>query len=227
AAPVFMAGKYPRETPVSTAPAHRYVAHAGRTRGLAVLAPGFFEYELDTGGDLLITILRAVGQLSRPDLPTRPGHAGWPVATPLAQCQGHERLQLALVPFSGSRSEHESALAELWEDAFLPIQPVWLRQASPLTLASLDVHLEGNGLLFSGVKPAEHGGDIVLRCYNATAEPAAGVWHISKPVSGARRARADEHVLHEIRLSEGSRSIPFHAAPREIVTIMVSLSGPD
>jgi mannosylglycerate hydrolase len=101
----------------------------------------------------LITIIRAVGQLSRPDLPTRPGHAGWPVATPLAQCQGGEQLQLAVVPVNGSRGENESVLAELWEDAFLPIQPVWLRQASPLSIPSLDIRLEGSGLIFSGVKP--------------------------------------------------------------------------
>jgi alpha-mannosidase len=219
-------GKYPRETPVSTAPAHRFVAHGGKSRGLAVLAPGFFEYELDGGGDLLITLLRSVGQLSRSDLPTRPGHAGWPVATPLAQCQGIERLQLAVAPVSGARLD-EAVLAEMWEDAFLPIQPVWLRQASPLTIPSLDVRLEGKGLVFSSVKPAERGRQLVLRCYNATSEPAAGVWHLSQMVSAAWRGRADEHVLHEIRMSEGGHGIPFHAAPREIVTVMVSLNGPD
>ena len=224
---VGVAGKYPRETPVPTAPAHRYVAHVGRNRGLAVLAPGFFEYELDPGGDLLVTIFRAVGQLSRPDLPTRPGHAGWPVATPMAQCLGRERLQLAVAPFSGARLENEAVLGELWEDVFLPVQPVWLRQASPLSIRLLDVRLEGKGLLFSGVKPSERGGEMVLRCYNATSEPAAGTWHLSTGVSSARRARADEHVLHEIRMSEGSRSIPFHAAPHEIVTIMVTLGGTD
>jgi alpha-mannosidase len=221
------AEKYPRETPVSTAPAHRYVAHTTKSRGLVVMMPGFFEYELENGGDLLVTLFRAVGQLSRSDLPTRPGHAGWPVATPLAQCQGNERLQLAVAPVSGSRLENESVLAELWEDSFLPIQPVWLRQASPLTIPALEVRLEGKGLLFSGVKPADRGRELVLRCYNATSEPAAGTWHLSAALSGARRARADEHVLHEIRMSEGSRSIPFHAAPREIVTIMVTLGGPD
>ena len=82
-------------------------------------------------------------------------------------------------------------------------------------------------MVFSGAKPSERGRQLVLRCYNATAEPAAGTWHFSRRVGRAQRARADEHVLHEIRMSEGSRSIPFHAAPREIVTIMVSLEAPD
>jgi 2-O-(6-phospho-alpha-D-mannosyl)-D-glycerate hydrolase len=219
--------KYPRETPVATAPAHRYVARAVRSRGLALLSPGFFEYELDRRGDLLLTLLRAVGQLSRGDLPTRRGHAGWPVETPAAQCQGMERVQLALAPVTQSQLERGSPLPELWEDVFLPVQGVWLRQASPLSLEPIDLHLEGDGLVFSGLKPAERGSGMVLRCYNATSRPAVGAWHFGSPVTGAQRARADEHPLHEIRLGEAGRIVPFHADPHEIVTIMVALGPPD
>jgi alpha-mannosidase len=218
--------KYPREAPVATAPAHRYVARAVKSRGLAILAPGFFEYELDRRGDLLVTILRAVGQLSRGDLPTRPGHAGWPVATPLAQCQGLQRLQLALAPVTQTQVARGSALAELWEDLFLPVQGVWLRQSSPLSLEPIDLRLEGEGLVFSALKPAERAGELVLRCYNATGKPVSGAWHFGRPVSAAQRARADEYPLHEIRLGEGGRVVPFHAAPHEIVTVMVVLARP-
>jgi alpha-mannosidase len=194
---------------------------------LAVLAPGFFEYELDPKGDLIVTVLRAVGQLSRADLPTRPGHAGWPVATPLAQCQGVDRLQLALAPLTHAQIESGTALPELWEDLFLPVQPVWFRQASPLSLPPLDIRLDGAGLVYSSCKPAEKGSALVLRCFNATSNPAAGTWHLSDAVGTAQRARADEQVLHEIRLGEGSHSIPFHAAPHEIVTIVVTLAQRD
>ncbi|HEX6105013.1 MAG TPA: hypothetical protein VFZ26_05475, partial [Gemmatimonadales bacterium] len=90
-------GSYPSETPVATAPAHRWVTGRG-AEGVALLAPGFFEYEHTRDGDLLVTVLRAVGRLSRDDLPTRPGHAGWPTATPLAQSLGPDRLQFALLP---------------------------------------------------------------------------------------------------------------------------------
>jgi mannosylglycerate hydrolase len=218
--------KYPRETPVTTAPAHRYVARAVKSRGLAVLAPGFFEYELDRRGDLVVTLLRAVGQLSRGDLPTRRGHAGWPAATPLAQCQGIERLQLALAPVTQSQMTRGNPLAEIWEDLFLPVRGVWLRQASPLSLEPIDIRLEGDGLVFSTLKPAERGDGLVLRCYNTTAKPAVGAWHFGRAVSAAHRARADEHPLHEIRLGEGNRVVPFHAAPREIVTVMVALARP-
>jgi len=220
-------GTYPRETPVTTAPAHRYVATAVKSRGIAVLAPGFFEYELDRRGDLVITLLRAIGALSRDDLPTRRGHAGWPVATPEAQCLGAERLQLAIAPVTRADLDDGTTLPELWEDGFLPVQGIWLRQATRLTVEPIDVTLEGDGLVFSGLKPAERGGGMVLRCYNATSQPAAGAWHFGAPVTGAHRARADERQLHEIRLGEGGRFVPFHAAPHEIVTIMVALGRSD
>ena len=218
---------YPLETPVATAPAHRYVARAEGNRGLAVFAPGFFEYELDNSGDLLLTVLRSVGQLSISDLPTRPGHAGWPTATPLAQCHGRDRLQLAIAPITQPELEGGTAMAELWEDLFLPVRAVWMRQASPLSPAAIDIRLEGYGLVFSALKPAEQADAMVLRCYNATGRPTAGLWHFNQPVSSARRARADELGLHEIRLGDGGRIVPFHAAAHELVTIMVSLARPD
>jgi mannosylglycerate hydrolase len=219
--------KYSREAPVTTAPAHRYVATAQEGRGLAVLAPGFFEYELDRRGDLVVTLLRAIGELSRDDLPTRPGHAGWPVATPDAQCPGRERLQLAIAPVTRAALDGGTALQELWEDAFLPVQAIWLRQATPLVLDPIDVTLEGEGLVFSGLKPAEHGQGMVLRCYNATGRPTGGAWRFGGAVTSAYRARADECQLHEIRLGEAGRLVPFHAAPYEIVTIMVTLGRSD
>ena len=71
-----------REKPGATDPAQRYVAVARGPRGLALLAPGFFEFELTADGDLVLTLLRSVGELSRSDLDCRPGHAAWPMPTP-------------------------------------------------------------------------------------------------------------------------------------------------
>src|SRR5213082_2909830 len=137
------AAGYPLETPVRTAPAHRFVAAANGPRGIALLAPGFFEYEWTPGGDLLYTLLRSVGELSRADLPTRPGHAGWPTATPLAQCPGQCRIDLALAPVSQTELERGDVLPALWEDAFLPLRGFWLRDAVDVAVAPVDVALEG------------------------------------------------------------------------------------
>jgi mannosylglycerate hydrolase len=213
--------RYPRETPVPTAPAHGFVARAGGERGLALLAPGFFQYELTAAGDLLVTLLRAVGRLSADDLPARPGHAGWPMATPEAQSQGSDRMQLAIVPIAASDLAAGSALPGLWEDVFLPLRGVWLRQATPLAVPELDLRLEGEGLVLSAVKPAEAGGAVMLRCYNATARPVSGGWRLPFSGSAAWWVRADEREPRELLLRDGGRLIPFDAGPHEIVTVRV------
>ena len=210
------------EAPVSTAPAQRFVAVAGGARGLALLAPGFFEYELGSEGDLRLTILRAIEQLSRADLATRPGHAGWPTATPEAQCLGRDRLQFAVAPVTSHDVEMGSVLPELWEDVFLPPQALWLRQAAPLHPVAMDARLEGAGLVFSALQPAEHGAGLVLRCYNARTSAVEGRWRLSGPAARAVRVRADETPLAELALEDGGRAIPFRAGPREIVSVLVS-----
>ena len=216
------AARYTRETPVATAPAQRFVAVAGAARGLAVLAPGFFEYELAPDGDVRVTLLRAVGHLSRADLTTRPGHAGWPTATPEAQCLGPDRLQLALAPVDAGDLERGNALPELWEDVFLPPRAVWLRQATALRLSDIEVELEGAGLVLSAVKPSEEGDAVVLRCYNARAEPVEGRWRLGRAAARAVLQRSDERGGRELPLGDGGRVIPFRAGPHALVTISLS-----
>jgi 23S rRNA (cytidine1920-2'-O)/16S rRNA (cytidine1409-2'-O)-methyltransferase len=216
---------YARETPVATAPAQRYVAVADGARGLAVLAPGFFEYELAGGGDLRVTLLRSIGQLSRADLPTRPGHAGWPAPTPVAQCLGPDRLQLAVVPVTGGEVRAGTVVPELWEDVFLPPRAIWLRQATPISPADWDVRLEGPGLVFSAAKPAEDGDWLVLRCYNVLASPVEGAWRLGRRIARAMLTRADERGARELGLAGDGHLVPFHAGPRAIVTTLVQVAS--
>jgi mannosylglycerate hydrolase len=219
-------GRYPRETPVTTAPAQRYVAIAGGPRGLAVLAPGFFEYDLARNGDLRITLLRSVGQLSRGDLTTRPGHAGWPTPTPEAQCLGRDRLQLAIVPVEAADVAAGSTLPELWEDVFVPPRAVWLRQATPLTAPVWDVRLEGSGLVFSAAKPPEEADGLVLRCWNARAEPVAGTWRFGRPVARAQRLRADERAdgATELPVAEDGHAVRVLVEGFGVATVKVTLA---
>ena len=213
---------YPIETPVRTAPAHRFVAAARGARGLALLAPAFFEYEWTPQGDLVVTLLRCVGDLSRGDLPTRRGHAAWPTPTPEAQCLGSTRMTWALAPVSAAEIERGDAVAHLWEDAFLPLQSWWLRDAGTLTPAPADVTLEGTGLVLSAVKPAQAGSPMVLRCYNASGRKAAGAWRFGDGVKSAHRVRADERESVALVLEQRGNVVRFVAEPHEIVTILVT-----
>ncbi|PYO74057.1 MAG: hypothetical protein DMD67_14270 [Gemmatimonadetes bacterium] len=215
-------GEYPLETPVRTAPAQRFVAVASGSRGLAVLAPGFFEYEWTRRGDLVLTLLRAVGELSRADLPTRPGHAAWPTHTPLAQSPGVSRIELALAPVSRTEVDRGDVLPALWEDTFLPLRGFWLRDAVELSVAPIDIALEGSGLVLSAIKPAQQGSPLVLRCYNATDRKTAGAWRFGEGVKSAHRVRADERESVALVLEGRGKTVRFAAEPHEIVTILVT-----
>ena len=116
------------EQPVSTAPAQRFVAAGEGPRGVVLLAPGFVEYEWTAEQELLVTLLRSVGELSRNDLPERPGHAAWPEPTPGAEEIGTHIIELALLVGPVGSPER---LEEHWEDAFLPVLSLFERIDRP------------------------------------------------------------------------------------------------
>jgi membrane-associated phospholipid phosphatase len=87
------------EPPTSEACVHDFVAVKGATKGLALGVDGLREYSvLHDGGTIAITLLRAVGFLSRGDLPERNGHAGPELPTPSAQCLGSRTYRYAVIP---------------------------------------------------------------------------------------------------------------------------------
>ena len=206
------------EAPVRAAPAHRFVTVSSEDRGLGVLTPGFFEYEHTPSGDILVTVLRAIGALSRGDLPTRPGHAAWPTSIPGAQCPGMSRVELALVPLLPA-----DVVPAVWESVFTPIRGVWIRDALGLSASSGGITLEGTGLVFSALKPTQggRGNEMALRCYNPGAARAAGAWRFAHTVNAAFRTRLDEHGPVPLVLEDGGRLVRFAAEPHEIVTVVV------
>lgn len=87
------------EPPTQERCVHDVVAVHGVTGGLAVGVDGMREYTvLRDGGTIGITLIRAVGWLSRGDLRERRGHAGPELETPTAQCIGPQRFRYCVVP---------------------------------------------------------------------------------------------------------------------------------
>jgi alpha-mannosidase len=216
----FKASDYLLEWLATTAPMHRYVSGGGWT----LLTRGLHEYELLRDGSLAVTLLRSVGELSRGDLAARPGHAGWPVATPAAEGRGAFRVELALAPVSatvGSGPDAWDAVEEVAEEFHAPLAGLMYRSGVEVPRAVAGPQLEGAGLAFRALKPRDDGPGVVLRCVNLTRRPQRGRWVWPVPVGRAYRARLDETVIAEIATRANRRVIPFEAGPREVVTVVV------
>ena len=211
------------ERVVVTAPLHRWVSRYGPDRGVTLVSDGLAEYESLGDGGLAVTLVRAVGELSRHDLPERPGHAGWPSATPGAQCLGGYEATFAIALHDGDSPAQRDAVQQLADDVLLPITGETLRSNLSDSQCRGGIELRGAGLVFSAAAPAQQQGWIVLRCINRRAEAVSGSWTMGVMLEEARRARLDETPGDLLAIHAGM--IEFVAAPMEIVTIVARVGG--
>lgn len=207
------------ELPLVTAPLHRYVSTFAANRGATVFSDGLGEYESTADGTTWVTLVRSVDELSRGDLPERPGNAGWPTHTPEAQCTGPFAGSLALLMHDADSPATRDLVERTTDDVLLPITGASLRSALAIPDALDGVELEGTGLSCRTIKQSEDGASLVLRCVNVTDEPQDGVWTLGGAVSDARLARLDETPLSTLAVS--GRRIRFTAPRRGVVTILV------
>ena len=206
------------EIPLPTAPLHRYVSLYAPERGVTVISDGLAEYEATAEGAVAVTLVRAVGELSRHDLPERPGHAGWPVATPGAQSRGHFGGRFAIFPHAPRSESVRCAVHQTVEDLLLPIVgETWASAvAPPERVAGLS--LRGEGLALSCCKEGEDGHSLVVRCVNLLDRAVEGAWQLAG-VQEAWLGRLDETPLGALAVRDGS--VDFHAPPRATITVLL------
>jgi alpha-mannosidase len=207
------------EQPPPTAPHHRYVSRFVEDSGFTIFSDGLGEYEPREDGSIAVTLVRGVGELSRNDLPERPGHAGWPVPTPRAQCIGPFEARFAFL-LHGDRTADSIDQIECAADDFLnPVVGVTLRSALRVPDAVRGPRLEGVGLAFSSIKQSDDGEWTVLRCVNLTDANVLGRWTLGADVAEAMLARLDETIIDRLEVS--GAFVSFEASPRAIVTVLV------
>jgi 2-O-(6-phospho-alpha-D-mannosyl)-D-glycerate hydrolase len=155
---------------------------------LGLLTKGLPEYEARPGdGDpeLCLTLLRAVGLISRPTgaIATRPLGAGPQTPTPEGQCVGRHELEYALLPAADALDA--AALLRASQDYRYPfvLAPAGTSFDPPLSI-------EGD-LVLSCLKGAEDGDGLILRCFNPGDSPVQA--RIGGDVT-ASLARLDETV---------------------------------
>jgi alpha-mannosidase len=130
---------------------------------LALLTKGLPEYEVragEGGAELCLTLLRAVGLISRPTgaIATRPLGAGPELATPEGQCLGRHELEYAL-RFDADALDATALLRASQDYRFgFVAAPAGTRFDPP-------VSVEGD-VVFSCLKGAEDGDGLILRCFN-------------------------------------------------------------
>ncbi len=208
------------ELPPPTDPLHRYVSLFDDERGATVFSDGLGEYEVRGDGVVMVTLVRSVGELSRNDMPERPGHAGWPTPTPEAQCIGPFEAEFALL-LHGTRSAQTIDLIEhTADDVLLPLTGATLRSALRAPDEVPGIALEGRGLACSAIADSQDGAWIVLRCVNVTDEAREGAWLLPFQVVEARASRLDETPGAALPLSTDGK-VAFSAPPRDIVTVLV------
>jgi alpha-mannosidase len=146
------------EPPSPTWPA-RGVVVAG---GVGVLHEGVFEYELTSGNELAVTLLRSVGTISRQALATRPYPAGPDVATPDAQMMGSTEFSLGV--WHGAIAP---GVLQQWERFALPLVSVVAPGGGSLPRSGRLLSIEGEGQL-SGIRA--HEGAVQVRLWNARSD---------------------------------------------------------
>jgi alpha-mannosidase len=189
---------------------------------LAILCPGFCEYEWTAGGDLVLTLFRSIGELSRNQLPSRPGHAAWPTPIPEAQEPGRHVIECAIAPLAAREAEDVEALEHLWEETQLPLQSFFAMDfvGDRSRLDSVGIALHGEGLVCTAVKPFGNGPGVVVRCYNSTAMQTTGRITTLKPLGRAALLRADETLLAE--LPAPADGVVFPVPAHGIATVVLA-----
>jgi len=209
------------EAVVPTMPMHRWATQEQRGQCVTVFADGLAEAESKPGA-LSLTLVRAIGELSRGDLPERPGHAGWPSPTPGAQSLGRFDARVGLMVHDAGAGR-AACISRAADALLLPLCGDTWRDLdaphSPPHLAGPELH--GAGLEASAVTMAQRGDGIIMRAVNLTTDTVQGHWML--PHDGPwviTRARLDETPLAS-PIQCGAR-VDFEAGPRAIVSLHVA-----
>jgi alpha-mannosidase len=187
--------------------------------GLAVVAPGLPEAEVRADGAIVLTCLRAVGWLSRPDLRTRPGPAGPQIPVPGAQLLGVLEAELRLLAPDDPRF-----IAAAAREVEIPLQAVTIGGAplAPEGVALLT--LEPRTLVLSALKPAEHGDGIILRVQNSGDSAVRAIVRSGFKLAGAQPLRLDESAA-SFALEAALESVSFDVPPHALRSVRLVASG--
>lgn len=206
------------EWELPTYPMRTFVDAADGTVGMALITEGLHEYELLSPDSpaLALTLIRAVGWLSRDDLGYRYGHAGPGLETPGAQVPGRHRFRYSL-RFHRNGWER----AGLWraaEATRLPLEVIGVTpSAGSLAQAPMRIELEPDTVQMTACIPTAEG--FVLRILNASDSHQEAVVRLSPPPASVRWISLGGSAREHLAPTGGSLRLRLRAW--EIATLRV------
>jgi alpha-mannosidase len=223
--------EFDEEQEVSYHPQRNFVDVSDANGGFAVLNKGLPEYEGEPSEDgviMGITLLRAVGWLSRDDLSTRYKHAGPPLQTPEAQCPGKHVFEYAVLPHAGDWVA--GGVAQEAEGYVTPVYsaPVPDKEQGGTLPAEVSFYRLGpSELLFSACKRREDGQGLILRAYNPTPYPVEatlelGAGCVARLANMAERELSEPLVpLNPIKAGQDPLIYRFPVRANQIITLSI------
>jgi alpha-mannosidase len=213
------------EAPVNSAPMLSVVDAGDDRAGATVIATGLHEYEIvqvrsakSEVSAVALTLIRAVGDLSRNDLATRPsGHAGPPVATPGAQCPGRHTFAIAFEP--RSTPPPPARLLSSARAVNLPprIVPARMPGGTAAQRRSF-LRVEGDeAIVLSALKKADDRNSVIVRLFNPEDVDARVAIGLNRPIAQAFAVNFLEERGRELAIESGS--VRADLKPHQIQTI--------
>ena len=213
------------QPPSGTYPQREFSLVQDHEGGLAILSRGLPEIAPFRTPDgrvgLALTLLRAVGWLSRDDLPTRRHrNAGPTLPTPDAQCPGLRRFHYAVLPFPGNHIAADvKGLSARYRTPIIAVQGV---EDGLIPGGNGLFSKESNATAVSAVKQHASRDTLVVRLYNLTAEPVTETLTFGRQLHAAWRSDLLEERLAELA-PQGPRLAVVLGA-HEILTLEVELA---
>jgi mannosylglycerate hydrolase len=171
-----------QEPGIPTFPSRRFVDASDGNAGLALVHDGLLEYEIvHEGNEIALTLLRAVGYLSRSEPALRPNPAGPPVPVAGAQMPGRQHVEYAVMPHRG---DWRAADCHAAADAFLvPFERARTTGTTSPTRTNTGAALRVDGAEVSAVLRSP--GGLIVRVFRTDPDPGpVSIEHEGAPARG-------------------------------------------
>ncbi len=212
-------GAIPFEIPPLTMPLHRWLSVHDAARGVTLISDGLAEGQPGEGR-LALTLVRAIGELSRNDLAERPGHAGWPSPIPAAQCHGRFAARVGLLLHGPFNDDTLRTIEESADHLLMPLTGESWRDLEGASRALGGPELHGEGMVATAVHLSDSGNALVLRAANVSSLATIGRWTLPSLSNWRwRRCRLDGEPLGQ--WTSSANTLEFAAGAREVVTVQV------